>query len=60
MHFTLSFFLAQLYVSLYVNCNLNDFWYIQDYFIISILITEIKTWLNINHITVHNNTYCIF
>ena len=24
------------------------------------LIREIKTWLNINHITVHNNTYCIF
>ena len=23
------------------------------------LITEIKTWLNINHITVHNNTYFI-
>ena len=30
--------------------------YIQDYY----LIWEIKTWLNINHITVHNNTYCIF
>ena len=24
------------------------------------LIGEIKTWLNINHIPVHNNTYCIF
>ena len=24
------------------------------------LIREIKTWLNINHITVHNNTYYIF
>ena len=24
------------------------------------LIREIKTWLNINHITVHNNTYCVF
>ena len=24
------------------------------------LIREIKTCLNINHITVHNNTYCIF
>ena len=23
-------------------------------------VREIKTWLNINHITVHNNTYCIF
>ena len=22
------------------------------------LIREIKTWLNVNHITVHNNTYC--
>ena len=29
---------------------------IQDYY----LIWEIKTWLNINHITVHSNTYCIF
>ena len=26
---------------------------IQNYY----LIREIKTWLNINHITVHNNTY---
>ena len=24
------------------------------------LIREIKTWLNINHITVHNKTYCVF
>ena len=24
------------------------------------LIREIKTWLNINHATVRNNTYCIF
>ena len=24
------------------------------------LIREIKTWLNINHITVYNNTYCIY
>ena len=29
---------------------------IQDYY----LIREIKTWLNINHITVHTNTYFIF
>ena len=29
---------------------------IQDYY----LMREIKTWLNINHITVHNNTYFIF
>ena len=24
------------------------------------LIRKIKTWLNTNHITVHNNTYCLF
>ena len=29
---------------------------IQDYY----LIRDIKTWLNINHITVHNNIYFIF
>ena len=29
---------------------------IQDYY----LIREVKTWLNINHITGHNNAYCMF
>ena len=29
---------------------------IQEYY----LIREIKMWLNINHITVHSNTFCIF
>ena len=24
------------------------------------LIREVKTWLNINRITLHNNTYCVF
>ena len=33
---------------------------IQDSRLIYYLIREIKTWLNINHITVHNNTYFIF
>ena len=32
----------------------------QDSRLLYYLIREIKTWLNINHITVHNNTYCIF
>ena len=34
--------------------------YIQDSRLFYYLIREIKTWLNINHITVHNITYCIF
>ena len=33
---------------------------IQDSRLLYYLIRKIKTWLNINHITVHNNTYCIF
>ena len=33
---------------------------IQDSSLLYYLITKIKKWLNINHITVHNNTYCIF
>ena len=33
---------------------------IQDSRLLSDLIREIKTWLSINHITVHNNTSCIF
>ena len=33
---------------------------IQDSRLLYYLIREIKTWLNINHITVHNNTYFIF
>ena len=33
---------------------------IRDSRLIYYLIREIDTWLNINHITVHNNTYCIF
>ena len=34
--------------------------YYSRFKIIYYLIREIKTWLNINYITVHNNTYCIF
>ena len=33
---------------------------IQDSRLLYYLIREIKMWLNINHITVHNNTYFIF
>ena len=33
---------------------------VQDSRLFNYLIREIKTWLNINHITVHNNTYFIF
>ena len=33
---------------------------IQDARLLYYLIREIKTWLNINHITVHRNMYCIF
>ena len=33
---------------------------IQDSRLLYYFIREIKTWLNINHITVHNNTYFIF
>ena len=33
---------------------------IQDSRLLYYLIREMKTWLNVNHITVHNNTYCIF
>ena len=34
--------------------------YIQDSRLLYYIIREIKTWLNINHITVHSNTYFIF
>ena len=33
---------------------------IQDPRLFYYLITKDKTWLNINHITVHNNAYFIF
>ena len=33
---------------------------IQNSRLLYYLITEIKTWLNINHITVHKKTFCIF
>ena len=33
---------------------------IQNSRLLYYLIRKIKTWLNINHITVHNSTYCIF
>ena len=33
---------------------------IQDSRLLNYLIREIETWLNINHITVHNNIYCLF
>jgi len=33
---------------------------IQESRLLYYLVREIKTWLNINHITVHNKTYCIF
>ena len=32
---------------------------IRDSRLVYYLITEIKSWLNINHVTVRNNTYCI-
>ena len=39
--------------------RIDTIFMIQDYFII--LSEKLNTWLNINHITVHNNTfYCIF
>ena len=31
--------------------------YIQDSRLLYYFVREIKTWLNINHITVHNNAY---
>ena len=34
--------------------------YIQDSRLLYYLMREIETWLNINYISVHNNTYCIF
>ena len=37
-------------------CESLKLFKIQDYY----LIREIKTWLNINHITTRNNTYFIF
>ena len=33
---------------------------IRDSRLLYFLIREIETWLNINHITVHDHTYCIF
>ena len=35
-------------------------WEHQDSRLLYYLSREIKTWLNINHVTVHNNTYFIF
>ena len=43
----------------HLELNWHTYFKIQDYFII--LSEKLYTWLNINHITVHNNTYyCIF
>ena len=40
------------------NANAPDAYArLQDYFIISS--EKLKTWLNMYHITVNNNTYCI-
>ena len=47
-------------VYMYVYVCVYIMSYFQDSRLLCYLIREIKTRLNINHITVQNNTYCIF
>ena len=47
----------------FTDCRIWGFartWTIQESRLLYYLSREIKMWLNINHITEHNKTYCIF
>ena len=53
--FSLFFVVAVVVVAQSHSSDLKFLFKIQGY-----LIREIKMWLNVNHITVHNNSSCIF